>query len=86
MYPDVVRIIFLLSGRLGALSLLYFINLVSGAGHLLVIILKMMYDTTIFLLVGFVVFITFANVFYALSVDPELCPSNSNNSASGSID
>ena len=75
-YPDIVQIIFLFTSSLGVLSLLYFINLVSSAGHLLVILLKMMYDTMIFLLVGFVVFFTFADAFYTLLITPRPCSSD----------
>ncbi len=80
---ELIQIMYLLAGFLGIMSIMYFVNMISSVGHLLVIVLKMAYDAAIFFVVGAIVFLAFANAFYTLSVLPKSCDVNTNETSAG---
>ncbi len=84
-YNDELHALYLFAGSLGVLSLLYFVTLVTSVGHLLVILLKMIYDTGSFLLVAIVFYAVSTNAFYALSFWPANCENESEANANASF-
>ena len=74
--PDIAHLLYLASVVFGGLSLLYIIQINKRAGHLLIILLKIMYDTIIFLITGLIFFFTATNIFFALKYPIDTCTGN----------
>ena len=75
-HPDVVRISYWASITFGCLSLLYIIQINKRVGHLLILLLKMLYDATIFLTIGVVFFFAATNLRYVMKYPVDTCRSN----------
>ncbi len=72
-YPFATTVVFVASLNFATLTVLYLIQITRRAGHLLIILLKMMYDTIIFLCIAVIFFTAATNVFYALHYPTDTC-------------
>ena len=75
-HKDIGHLLYLASVTFGSLSFLYIIQINKRAGHLLILLLKMLYDATIFLIVGVIFFFTATNIFYSIKFPVETCGAN----------
>ncbi len=84
-YPTETSVLFLLSQNLACLSLLYVIQINKRVGHLLILLLKMLYDTAMFLTVAVIFYFTAVNFFYASKYTPNTCSINDTATLKGSL-
>ena len=64
---EISHAIYVVANTFATLSFLYFIQLSKRAGHLLILLLKMMYDAATFLLVAGVFFVAATNFYYGMA-------------------
>lgn len=78
--PTFILSTFVISTMLGCLSFLFFMQIQSNVGHLLIILQKVVYDTSFFLFMMFLIFLAFASGLFLLHSDMELeaCRSDNN--------
>ena len=68
-YPDIVLCILAISNLIGMFSLLFFFQLQSQFGHLLIVLQKIVSDTLFFFVMMFLIYVAFALSFYLLHAD-----------------
>lgn len=60
------RVLYVINAISAALSMLFFLQLLKGMGHSIILLQKMLYDTVVFLAMAFMIYFGFAVSFYML--------------------
>ena len=69
-YQAVIQSVYVFTAMCAVLSFLFFMQMMTGVGHLLIVTQKMLFDTLIFMVMLFLVYLGFALGLYLLHLNP----------------